>query len=180
MSVPVRVDRQVAVDFDALPACADIERWLGTALSRFPAENRHEITARFVERQESQALNAAYRGRDSATNVLSFPFEAPPGIPLLLLGDLIISPHVVAEEAKAQQKRLEDHFAHMIVHGTLHLLGMDHIEDDEAEAMEQLEREILAELGIRDPYALVSNALPSGADSVQGDVEASEEKRTDA
>lgn len=175
MSDPVRVDRQVAVDFDALPARADIEGWLEAVLARFPGETRIEMTARFVEMQESRALNAFYRGRDRATNVLSFPFESPPGIALELLGDLVISPHVVAQEARTQQKRLQDHFAHMIVHGTLHLLGMDHIEDDEAEAMEQLEREILAGLGIRDPYAFVATAS-----FAQGDDEAPEEKRTDA
>lgn len=174
MSDSIVVDRQVAVDFDALPTEATIEHWLTSVFSRFSDETRHELTVRFAEETESRQLNHDYRGRDKSTNVLSFPFEAPPGIDLPLLGDLVISPHVVAREALEQCKPLGDHFAHMIVHGTLHLLGFDHIEDDEAEVMEQLEREILAELAIPDPYA-----VPIAPQVTDGN-EAFEEKRTDA
>ncbi|WP_438766780.1 rRNA maturation RNase YbeY [Kushneria sp. TE3] len=175
MSEAVCVDCQVAVDFDALPDEQTLEHWLTTVLDHFPAEQRREMTVRFASEEESRSLNHDYRGRDSSTNVLSFPFEAPPGVPLPLLGDLVVSPHVVKREALEQHKRLEDHFAHMIVHGTLHLLGLDHIDDDEAETMEQLERDILSTLGISDPYAVVSEN--SGThDSHQ----VSEEKRTDA
>lgn len=148
------VDVQYAVDFDEhlLPNEASLTRWLQPAVDAHPDETRCELTVRYVEEAESQALNREYRGKDSSTNVLSFPFEAPPGLDIPLLGDLIISPHVVAREAQAQGKRLEDHFAHMTLHGYLHLLGYDHIEDDEAEAMEGLERALLAKLGIADPY----------------------------
>ncbi|WP_288791436.1 rRNA maturation RNase YbeY, partial [uncultured Enterobacter sp.] len=97
-------------------------------------------------------LNLTYRGKDKPTNVLSFPFEAPPGIEMPLLGDLIICRQVVEQEAKEQQKPLEAHWAHMVVHGSLHLLGYDHIEDDEAEEMESLETEIMLALGYEDPY----------------------------
>lgn len=171
MSDSIVVDCQVAVDFDALPAEATIEHWLACVFAHFPDETRRELTVRFADETESRQLNHDYRGRDKSTNVLSFPFEAPPGIDLPLLGDLVISPHVVAREALEQHKLPGDHFAHMIVHGTLHLLGFDHIEDDEAEIMEQLEREILAELAIPDPYAMPT--APQGN-------EAFEEKRTDA
>jgi len=85
--------------------------------------------------------------------VLSFPFEMPPGIPLELLGDLIICVGVVEQEAKEQEKTTEAHWAHMVIHGCLHLLGYDHIKDDEAEEMEALERDLLASLGYPDPYA---------------------------
>lgn len=150
------VDVQYAVDFDErfLPDEVSLTRWLQPAVDAHPDEVRCELTVRYVEESESQALNHEYRGKNASTNVLSFPFEAPPGMDLPLLGDLIISPHVVAREAEAQGKRLEDHFAHMTLHGYLHLLGYDHIEDDEAEAMEGLERKLLATLGIADPYQI--------------------------
>ncbi|WP_106478496.1 rRNA maturation RNase YbeY [Phytohalomonas tamaricis] len=151
MSAPV-VDCQVAVDFAALPDEASLARWIGCVLDAHPEEARNEITVRFVDETESRELNRDYRGKDSSTNVLSFPFEAPPEVPIPLLGDLVISPHVVERESEDQQKALIDHFAHMVVHGTLHLLGYDHIEEDEAERMEQMERDLLATLGIADPY----------------------------
>ncbi len=175
MSDAVYVDRQVAVDFDALPGEQELEHWFATVLEHFPGESRREMTVRFASETESRTLNHDYRGRDKSTNVLSFPFEAPPGVPLPLLGDLVISPHVVEREALEQHKRPEDHFVHMIVHGTLHLLGLDHIDDDEAETMEQLERDILSTLGISDPYAVIPEDCGK-RDSHQ----VSEEKRTDA
>ena len=148
------IDRQVALSADAaLPGQAALAAWVGAALARHPEDERREVTVRFVDADESRALNRDYRGRDKPTNVLSFPFDCPPELSLPLLGDLVICHPVVVEEAQAQDKRLEDHYAHLVVHGTLHLLGHDHLEDDEAEAMEQLEREILAGFGIADPYA---------------------------
>nr|WP_232230283.1 rRNA maturation RNase YbeY [Halomonas sp. 1513] len=151
-STPV-VDRQVALaDAQALPDQASLERWVGAALSRADAHDRDELSVRFVDADESQTLNRDYRGKDAPTNVLSFGVELPPGIDLPLLGDLVICHPVVVREAREQGKPLADHYAHMVVHGTLHLLGFDHIDDAEAEAMEQLEREILAALGIADPY----------------------------
>lgn len=162
------VDRQQAIEAQHLPSQAELERWVGAVLARHPGETRHELTVRLVAADESQALNRDYRGRDKPTNVLSFPFESPPGIVLPLLGDLVICHPVVVDEAAEQAKRLGDHYAHMVVHGTLHLLGYDHLEDDEAEAMEALERDILAELGIADPYRVPSDAPDT------------EDKRTDA
>ncbi|MDR5867996.1 rRNA maturation RNase YbeY [Halomonas koreensis] len=146
------VDRQVALEADGLPDQAALEAWAEAVLARHPDEARTEVTVRFVDAAESRALNRDYRDRDKPTNVLSFPFETPPGIELPLLGDLAICHPVVLAEARDQDKAVHDHYAHMVIHGLLHLLGHDHIEDDEAEAMEALEREILAGLGIADPY----------------------------
>lgn len=154
MAVTPDVDVQYAVEFDQdiLPTQAIIEHWLMSAFEAHPDETRNEMTVRFVEESESRELNYTYRGKDASTNVLSFPFEALPGTDIPLLGDLVISPHVVAREAEAQGKTLSDHFAHMTLHGCLHLMGYDHIEEDDAEEMEALERKLLASLEISDPY----------------------------
>jgi probable rRNA maturation factor len=112
-----------------------------------------ELAIRIVDADEGRALNRDYRGKDYATNVLSFPAELPPGVQLPLLGDLAICAPVVQREALEQGKREKDHWAHLTVHGVLHLLGYDHLADDEAETMEALERRILAGLSIANPYA---------------------------
>ncbi|WP_373181905.1 rRNA maturation RNase YbeY [Halomonas campaniensis] len=172
MSLP-RVDLQVAIGAEGLPPQADLEAWVAAVLARHDVPADSELTVRLVDAAESQALNRDYRGKDRPTNVLSFPFECPPGVTLPLLGDLVICHPVVAQEAAEQDKSLADHYAHMVVHGTLHLLGHDHLEDEEAEAMEQLEREILAEFGIADPYRHDPGEAPGAAPD-------SEDKRTDA
>ena len=146
------IDRQAAIDEPLLPSLEQLTHWVGCVFSRHPDDDRLELTIRFVDEEESQALNRDYREKDKPTNVLSFPFENPPGITLPLLGDLIICHAVVAREAEEQHKPLAHHYAHMVVHGTLHLMGYDHIEEQEAEEMEQLERELLATLNIPDPY----------------------------
>ena len=146
------IDYQVATQAPQLPSTEELERWVSAVLEHHADEPGHELTIRVVDVDESQALNRDYRGKDKPTNVLSFPFEAPPGIDLPLLGDLVICHAVVAQEAQQQHKPLIQHYAHMVIHGTLHLLGYDHIENDEAEAMEQLERTLLAEFDIPDPY----------------------------
>lgn len=133
-----------------LPPESDFQRWLEAVLPQFQEES--EVTIRLVDEAESQQLNHTYRGKEKPTNVLSFPFEAPPGIELPLLGDLIICRQVVEHEAVEQEKSLEAHWAHMVIHGSLHLLGYDHIEDDEAEEMEGIETEIMLALGYPDPY----------------------------
>ncbi|HET8791108.1 MAG TPA: rRNA maturation RNase YbeY [Modicisalibacter sp.] len=137
----------------ALPTQAELTRWVAETLARHVGESRNELTIRLVDDEESRALNRDYRGKDKPTNVLSFPFEAPPGMELALLGDLVICHGEVVREAAEQNKSVTHHYAHMVVHGTLHLLGYDHMEDDEAEKMERLECEILATIGISDPYA---------------------------
>lgn len=148
----IAVDVQYAIDAAGLPAEGDFSRWVETVLKERRVDG--EVCIRIVDAEESQSLNAEYRGKDKPTNVLSFPFEVPPGIPVTLLGDLVICAEVVATEADEQEKALFDHWAHMVVHGTLHLLGFDHINDDDAEEMEALERTLLARLNIADPYSV--------------------------
>ncbi|MEZ8086232.1 rRNA maturation RNase YbeY [Vibrio sp. 10N.286.52.C3] len=149
----IELDLQIAVENEqGLPTEQDIQLWLDKTIPQF--QENAELTVRIVDTQESHQLNHEYRGKDKPTNVLSFPFEAPPGIELDLLGDLIICRQVVEKEAEEQSKPLLAHWAHMVVHGSLHLLGYDHIEDDEAEEMESLETEIMQSMGFEDPYIL--------------------------
>ncbi len=153
---PVRLDVGVsyALPRAGLPAAASFRKWVAAALAGRIREA--DLAIRLVDADEGQALNRHYRGKDYATTVLCFPAEVPEGLPknvkFPLLGDLVICAPVVAREAAEQGKALKDHYAHLTVHGVLHLLGWDHEDDKEAEAMEQLEREILAELGLPDPY----------------------------
>ncbi|MGD8173378.1 rRNA maturation RNase YbeY [Vibrio sp. TRT 21S02] len=147
----IELDLQLAVEQEqGLPTEQDVQRWLTQTITQF--QPQAEVTVRIVDEQESHQLNLDYRGKDKPTNVLSFPFEAPPGMELDLLGDLIICRQVVEREAKEQDKPVLAHWAHMVVHGSLHLLGYDHIEDDEAEEMESLETEIMQGMGFKDPY----------------------------
>lgn len=144
------LDLQVATEATNIPTEAELQRYLEAAVTPFQTEA--EVTIRLVDEAESQQLNFDYRHKDKPTNVLSFPFQAPPGIELPLLGDLVICVQVVAQEALEQNKTLEAHWAHMVVHGCLHLLGFDHINDTDAEEMEAEEVQILQELGFADPY----------------------------
>ncbi|MCC4833651.1 rRNA maturation RNase YbeY [Shewanella sp. 1_MG-2023] len=147
----LELDLQIAVDDpQQLPTQDEFELWVKTALGN--TMETAELTIRIVENSESQQLNHTYRGKDKPTNVLSFPFEAPPGIELPLLGDLIIAAEVVELEAKQQNKPLIAHWAHMVIHGCLHLLGYDHIIDNEAEEMESLETQLIEGLGFSNPY----------------------------
>ena len=123
----------------------DFVRWARAALA-----GGGVVTIRLVDADEGQALNREYRGKDYATNVLSFPYETTPRV----VGDLVICPSVVAREAGEQNKPLAAHYAHLTVHGMLHLQGWDHDNDDEAQVMEDEERKILAALGFPDPYAV--------------------------
>jgi len=119
----------------------------------FPGQlAQSEVLVRLVMMEEMRSLNRQFRGKDYATNVLSFPFEAPYGLRVLFLGDIIICHQVVVAEARAQNKALPDHYAHLLLHGWLHLLGYDHIEAEAATLMEQLEIDILAKLNINNPY----------------------------
>lgn len=145
------IDIQIACDQTNLPSDEDFQLWADKALKGRKEEA--ELTIRIVESDESQSLNHQYRGKDKPTNVLSFPFEAPENLPdFPLIGDLIVCATVVEQEAKEQGKPLNNHWAHMIIHGILHLLGYDHIEEEDAEEMESLEINILSELKIPDPY----------------------------
>ena len=133
-----------------LPAATSFRRWAHAAAQG--RIRKADLAIRVVDEKEGRALNHHYRGKDYATNVLSFPADLPEGVDLPLLGDLVICAPVVAREAREQGKPLAAHYAHLTVHGVLHLLGLDHEDAREAEAMEQLEREILAGLGFPDPY----------------------------
>jgi len=149
------VDLQIASENQQeLPELHLMEEWVHAAIREASEASRElaELTVRIVDSEESQELNSQYRGKDKPTNVLSFPFQNPPGVTLPLLGDLIVCKAVVEKEATEQNKLLISHWAHMLIHGTLHLLGYDHIEEDEAEEMESIETNIMIELGYNDPY----------------------------
>jgi probable rRNA maturation factor len=127
---------------------------LSDKLSHKPSLVQAELTIRLVDEPESQELNREYRQKDKPTNVLSFPADLPDIVNLPLLGDLIICAPVVAKEAEEQQKPLESHWAHMVVHGTLHLLGYDHIDENDANIMEAIETDVLAAMSIACPYTV--------------------------
>ena len=133
-----------------LPSERSLRGWARAALAT--GATAGELCLRVVDEDEMRALNARYRGRDYATNVLSFPAELPAGAPVALLGDIVLCAPVVEREACAQGKPGRAHWAHLVVHGTLHLLGHDHERPRDARRMESLEREILGAIGIPDPY----------------------------
>ncbi|MBZ2168500.1 rRNA maturation RNase YbeY [Marinobacter sp. F4216] len=143
------VDLQDAYEQPGIPEPAHLESWANLA---WQGDEPSEVTIRIVGEPESQALNLEYRGKDNPTNVLSFPFEAPAGITIPLAGDLIICAPVVEKEAREQHKELMAHWAHMVVHGMLHLQGYDHVIDEDAEVMEALEVQLLGQLGFGNPY----------------------------
>jgi probable rRNA maturation factor len=166
------LDLQIATEHCAIPNEQSFINWLEQVFAALNIDDK-EITIRLVDEAESQQLNYQYRSKNSPTNVLSFPFEMPDFMGMSvdenavseenqvgslaeaefnLLGDLVICAPVVARESREQKKPEMHHWAHMVVHGTLHLLGYDHINDDEAEHMEALEKKILQQLAIDDPY----------------------------
>lgn len=156
---PVRVTLQIATESQGLPGEADFSRWAGRALtaSRIPLTAHSCVTIRIVDEQESQTLNTTFRDVTKPTNVLAFP--AGPVDPAVVdddaeLGDLVICAAVVKDEARDQEKDVIAHFAHMTVHGCLHLAGYDHMDDVQAAEMEALEIQIMGSLGFPDPYAL--------------------------
>ena len=145
----VTVDFQKVFEAPGVPPERAFQEWARLA---WQGEDPCEVTVRIVGTEESQALNRQYRGKDKPTNVLYFPFEPPAGITVPLAGDLVICAPVVEDEAREQRKSLDAHWAHMVVHGMLHLQGYDHIEDEDAEVMEALEVRLLAQLGFGNPY----------------------------
>jgi len=149
------IEIQAVFESAGQPDQQQIQLWVDTALDDY--EQDTEIVVRIVDEQESAELNEQYRHKSGPTNILSFPVDVPEGIELDLLGDLVICAPVVEKEALEQDKLLAHHWAHIIVHGVLHLLGYDHIDDDEAELMENKEIAILNKLHINNPYTEVND-----------------------
>ena len=146
------LDFQNPEAYTDIPAKDQFFDWIQAAC---PIETAYSVSVRIVAKQEAQILNKQYRDKDYATNVLSFPFDPPP-IPLetVHLGDLLLCKDVVEEEALEQHKHIDDHWAHLIIHGTLHLQGYDHISSEQAELMESLEISILKKMGMPNPYII--------------------------
>lgn len=147
--VTLEIQRAVR-DSGELPGDQAFRLWVETTLEQYP--DPVELVIRLVDEAESRQLNLTYRGKDSPTNVLSFPFEAPPQVESPLLGDLVICAPVVARQARQQGKSTDAHWAHMVIHGLLHLLGYDHLNDEQAQLMESRERALLRQLRFPDPY----------------------------
>jgi len=146
----LRIDLQNELNLPGVPHIAQLQQWVQATLQRDYADLEHTI--RIVDEAESQALNQAYRGKDRPTNVLSFPAEASEFLDYDHLGDLVICAAIVEAEAQQQGKPVLSHWAHMVVHGMLHLQGFDHLNHTDAAQMEALEIEILAALGHTNPY----------------------------
>lgn len=144
------IDIQRVFESPNQPSDAQLELWVNTVLTNL--DDDFELTIRIVDETESAQLNETYRHKKGATNILSFPFEVPEGVELNLLGDLVICAPVLQREATEQSKPLHNHWAHIVMHGTLHLLGYDHIEDEEAQEMEAKEIALLQTLSIPNPY----------------------------
>ena len=150
-----QVDVQFAVDDESIPTADDIAIWVNRAINAAGRSGKREVSVRVVGADEMQQLNSEFREQDKPTNVLSFPAGDLTGLPDEAerpLGDIVVCAAVVAAEAEQQEKTQSDHWAHMIVHGTLHLLGFDHENDSDAAAMESLEIRIMTDHGIASPY----------------------------
>jgi probable rRNA maturation factor len=163
----IEVDLQNPYDFDTIPDKKDLQIWSNATMQKselLDINDTVNLVVRVVNEDEGIELNHSYRDKKSATNILSFPYEVPEyaaDIPELqdeysqqYLGDLVLCEKVVITEAKAQNKTLKQHWAHLIVHGVLHLQGYDHIDDNDATIMESLEIEILEKLGFDNPYSV--------------------------
>lgn len=151
----LKLDVQYATQAADVPDKADLMQWARAALAGVPsgAPVSSEVTVRIVDEPESAALNERYRRKQGATNVLSFPYDEPPVVDGRLSGDLVICAPIVQREARAQGVPEIAHWAHMVVHGIMHLRGYDHIDEQEAAVMEGLEVEVLRKLGFPNPYS---------------------------
>ena len=155
-AMDVDIDIQIASNEAGIPREAEIRSWLEDVIGRSGDSGRTAVSVRVVDEPEGRDLNRRFRRQDKATNVLSFPADQemiPDGM-ARQLGDIVICGPVVMQEAMEQGKELHSHWAHMVVHGALHLLGYDHESSEDAAVMESLEKEILATRGIGDPYAV--------------------------
>jgi probable rRNA maturation factor len=151
MSMPLKLDLQLALNDETIPDMAQFQLWADTAADACSCADK-ELVIRVVDAQESAEMNDRYRQKSGPTNVLSFPFEDPPGVKTSILGDLVICAPVVQREAEEQHKSSDAHWAHMLVHGVLHLCGYDHVDQSGTEQMESLETSILTGLGFPPPY----------------------------
>jgi len=147
-----QIDIEINSTSATIPSAEKIEQWISAALKSDELIEA-EVSVYIVDEAEGQALNLQYRGKDKPTNILSFPADIPEEVGVPLLGDLVVCAPVVAREAEEQGKSLDAHWAHMLVHGTLHLLGYDHLEDDTADAMESLETHLITKMNFPAPYA---------------------------
>ena len=157
MSPEITLDYQIADDLEShanLPAYEDVLHCLDITIKHINYQKALEISIRIVNEEESHHLNNTYRGKDKPTNVLSFASDLPDFIPSQHIGDLVICAAIVKQEAQTQNKVVSHHWTHMCIHGLLHLLGYDHINEQDAEDMETLETAILAKLNIDNPYQL--------------------------
>lgn len=144
------IEVQTVVETDNLPTEEQLQYWVDTALSGFTEDT--ELVIRIVDETESAELNGRYRHKQGSTNILSFPADLPEFVEVNLLGDLVVCAPVLAREAQEQGKALHNHWAHIIIHGVLHLLGYDHIDEEEAQFMENKEIALLQQLTIANPY----------------------------
>jgi probable rRNA maturation factor len=151
------IEVQRVVSHSSIPTSTQLKSWAKAALAKEML--KAELTIRIVDKEEIQMLNSTYRHKNKPTNVLSFPFEMPDGVEMdaPILGDIIICADVILEEAKEQDKTYAAHWAHMVVHGILHLQGYDHENDHDAEIMEAKEIKILKKLGFDNPYQVREN-----------------------
>ncbi|SIT66469.1 probable rRNA maturation factor [Ectothiorhodosinus mongolicus] len=154
MATDVQV--QYALSRRGLPSPKKLHEWANLARQKTPGT----VLIRVVDTEESAQLNQTYRQKSGPTNVLSFPFEAPPEVPCTHLGDLVICAPVVLKQAEQQHKPVKNHWAHLVIHGVLHLRGYDHQDAAQATVMERLEIDLLSQLGLANPYEV--NEKPHG------------------
>jgi probable rRNA maturation factor len=156
MHVQLDIQMAIAEDEAEPPSTQQMQHWVELALADRTQDA--EMTIRIVDESEITELNRQYRKKDGPTNVLSFPFESDIELETPLLGDLVICASVVEKEAKEQHKSLQSHWAHMVIHGTLHLLGYDHMTEVEASVMENKEIDLLKQLGFSNPYEVTTHS----------------------
>lgn len=146
----IKITLQIIASNTFIPSRYFLQRWVNKALAKQVTTN--QVNIRLVGKKESAELNSRYRHKKGPTNILSFPFEPPPGISSALLGDLVVCAALVNQQAKQQEKTRLAHWAHLIIHGCLHLIGYDHVHDKDANKMEAIEIQLLKELGYENPY----------------------------
>jgi len=148
----ININLQIAANISNIPTEKEFTEWVNAALNQHRTQG--ELTVRIVDVAESKKLNNTYRQKNMPTNILTFPFEQPPDITLPLLGDIIICAPLVSREAEEQGKSERSHWAHLVIHGCLHLIGYDHQNDAQATIMEALEIQTMQQLGFTNPYII--------------------------